>query len=61
DHFNAGFGKAYGTLIRDLRIECRAAFVVDKTGVIRYAEYVPEVANHPNYDAILASARQHAG
>ena len=61
DHYDAGFGKAYGTLIRDLRVECRAAFVVDKTGTIRYAEYVPEVANHPNYDAILASARQHAG
>jgi len=58
DHFDGGFGKAYGTLIRDLRVECRAAFVVDKTGVIRYAEYVPEVANHPNYDAILACAKE---
>jgi len=61
DHYDASFGKAYGTLIRDLRVECRAAFVVDKTGTIRYAEYVPEVANHPNYDAILACAQQYAG
>jgi len=61
DHFDGSFGKAYGTLIRDLRVECRAAFVVDKTGVIRYAEYVPEVANHPNYDAILACAKKCAG
>jgi thiol peroxidase len=61
DHYDAGFGKAYGTLIRDLRVECRAAFVVDKTGVIRYAEYVSEVANHPNYDAILACAKKCAG
>jgi len=61
DHIDAGFGKAYGTLIPDLRIECRAAFVVDKTGVIRYAEYVPEVGNHLNYDAILACAKKLTG
>lgn len=61
DHYDGSFGKVYGTMIRDLRVECRAAFVVDKTGTIRYAEYVPEVANHPNYDAILACARQHTG
>lgn len=61
DHMDGAFGKAYGTLIKELRVECRAAFVVDKTGVVRYAEYVPEVANQPNYDAILACAKQLAG
>ncbi len=61
DHYDNSFGKAYGTLIKELRVECRAAFVVDKTGSIRYAEYVPEVANHPNYDAVLAAAKQAAG
>ncbi|MBI4718734.1 MAG: thiol peroxidase [Planctomycetes bacterium] len=58
DHLDTSFGRAYGTLIPDLRVECRAVFVVDKTGVIRHAEYVPEVADHPNYDAALACARQ---
>lgn len=57
DHKDAAFGRAYGTLIPDLRIECRAVFVVDKDDTIKYAEYVPEVANHPNYDAILACAK----
>ena len=33
-------------------------FVIDATGTIRYAEYVPEVADHPNYDAVLACAKQ---
>ena len=61
DHYDNSFGKTYGTLIKELRVECRAAFVVDKTGSIRYAEYVPEVANHPNYDAVLAAAKQAAG
>ena len=61
DHLEVSFGKAYGTLVSDLRIECRAAFVVDKSGVIRYAEYVPEIANQPNYDAILECAKKLAG
>ncbi len=61
DHFDGSFGKAYGTLIADLRVECRAAFVLDKDGVIRYAEYVPEVADQPNYDAVLECAKRVSG
>ncbi len=61
DHFNTSFGRAYGTLIRDLRIECRAVFVLDRHGIIQYAEYVPEVADHPNYNSALQCARQLAG
>lgn len=57
DHKDLSFGRAYGTLIPDMRIECRAVFVVDKDDTLRYVEYVPEIASHPNYDAILASAR----
>jgi len=57
DHRNASFGEAYGTLIPDLRIECRAIFVVDQDNTIRHAEYVREVAEHPDYDATLAAAK----
>jgi len=53
DHYDCAFGRAWGTLIPALRIECRALFVVDRDGVIQYAEYVPEVTDHPNYDAAL--------
>ena len=58
DHFDTSFGRNWGTLIPDLRVESRAAFVVDKNGTICYAEYVPEVAEHPNYDAILKAAKE---
>lgn len=61
DHLDGAFGRAYGTLIPDLRVESRAVFVVDAGGTIRYAEYVPEVADHPNYDAVLACAKEVAG
>ena len=57
DHVDGAFGKAYGTLIPDLRVECRALFVVDKDGTIRHAEYVKEVADHPNYDAALQALK----
>ena len=57
DHRDASFGAAYGTLIKDLRILSRAIFVVGADDKIKYAEYVPEVANHPNYEAALAAAK----
>lgn len=51
------FGKKYGVEIKDLGIYARAAFVVDRQGVVVYSEYVPEVAQEPNYSAILEAAR----
>ncbi len=57
DHRSGSFGTAYGTLIKELRIESRAIFVVDKENKIRYVEYVKEVTDHPNYDSALAAAR----
>jgi thiol peroxidase len=60
DHRDGSFGQAYGTLIKDLRIMSRAIFVVDKNNVIRHAEYVKEVADHPDYEAALAAARSAA-
>jgi len=58
DHKNASFGEHYGTLIKEWRIESRAIFVVDQNDRIQHAEYVREVANHPDYDAALSKARE---
>lgn len=57
DHRTGSFGQSYGTLIKELRIESRAIFVLDKDNVIRHAEYVKEVADHPNYEAALSAAK----
>ncbi len=57
DHKDASFGQNYGTLIKELRIESRAIFVVDPHNKVRHAEYVKEVADFPNYEAALAAAR----
>ena len=47
DHRDGSFGQAYGTLIKDLRIMSRAIFVIDKSNVVRYVEYVKEVGDYP--------------
>src|SRR5579863_5407886 len=57
DHRSGSFGEHYGTLIKDMRIESRAIFVLDKDDTIKHVEYVKEVADHPNYDTALAAAR----
>ncbi len=57
DHHSASFGQAYGTLIKELRLESRAVFVIDPSGTIRYVEYVPEITQHPNYEAVLNAVR----
>jgi thiol peroxidase len=61
DHRDMNFGDTYGTHIKELRLEQRAVFIVDREGIIRYAEYVPEVARHPNYDAALAALKELVG
>lgn len=61
DHRSGSFGKAYGTLIKELRLESRAIFVVDSEGVVRHVEYVKEVADQPDYDAALEVVRELAG
>ncbi len=58
DARHGDFGKKYGTLVTDHRINCRAVFVVGKDDVIKYAEYVPEIADHPNYEAVLKIAQE---
>ena len=58
DHFDGNFGRAYGVLVESLRLLCRAVFVINNSGVVMHAEYVPEVTDQPDYDTALAAARQ---
>jgi thiol peroxidase len=63
DAHDQSFGKAYGVLIDGLAVPllARAIFVVDADGTVKHAEYVPEIANEPNYDAALAALKACAG
>lgn len=57
DYQKADFGKAWGVLIKDLRLLARAVFIVDKDGVVKYAQLVPEVTKEPNYDEALTALK----
>src|SRR4051794_7077482 len=59
DVHDHSFGRNYGVLIEGLPLPLltRAVFVVDKNGTITYAEYVPEVTSHPNYDQAAAGLK----
>ena len=58
DHRDAAFGLAYGVLIKELRLLARAVFIVDREGTVRYEQLVKEVANEPDYDAVLQALAQ---
>src|SRR5258706_15332517 len=53
---NKKTAEAYGTLLTDLiglgSVSARAAFVVDKMGVIQYSEQTPTPKELPNFNAI---------
>jgi glutaredoxin-dependent peroxiredoxin len=55
---NKTTAKNYETLLDDLiglgSVSARAAFVVDKDGVIQYSEQTPTPKDLPNFDAIKA-------
>ncbi|UCH78431.1 MAG: thiol peroxidase [Candidatus Coatesbacteria bacterium] len=58
DHRDAAFGTAYGVLVKELRLLARAVFVVDREGVVRYVEFVPDSGQEPNYEAVLAAVKE---
>ena len=57
DYQDRNFGEGWGTLIEELKIECRAVFVLDPNGKVLHAEYVGEVTSEPDYDAAMEALR----
>ena len=54
------FGKRWGVAIEDgplAGVLARAAFVIGPDGKVKYSELVPEIAQEPDYDAVLAAAK----
>jgi peroxiredoxin len=61
--FNKEVSEAYDSLydkwILDMNgVSKRSAFVIDKNGIIRYAEVLENSGEEPNYDAIRESLKQ---
>jgi peroxiredoxin len=53
---NKKTAEAYGVLLPDLiglgSVSARAAFVIDKNGVVQYSEQTPTPKDLPNFDAV---------
>jgi thiol peroxidase len=58
DYQQASFGEAYGVLIKGLRLLTRSVFVIDKGGVVRYVQLVPDTSAEPDYEAVLRAVRK---
>lgn len=58
DHRDGSFGINYGVMIKDLRLLARAIFILDRYNTVKYAEYVSEIGNPPNYKAALAALKK---
>ena len=55
--FNKTVSKKYGTLYKEFVFEMkgvskRSAFVIDKKGIVRYAEVLENAGEIPNFDAV---------
>ncbi|WP_428080441.1 thiol peroxidase [Candidatus Avelusimicrobium alvi] len=58
DYRDYGFARDYGVLLEDLGLLTRAVFVVDKEGIIKYIQFVPEVTQEPDYEEVLNEVKK---
>jgi thiol peroxidase len=56
DYKEAEFGRSTGLLIDDLRLLARTVILVDKKGIVRYIQVVPEITNIPDMEAAFEQA-----
>ncbi len=61
DYKGNNFGKDYGLYIADLGLLARSVFVIDGEGKVVYTEIVPEISQEPDYDQVIAIAKQLVG
>lgn len=58
DYRFGSFGPAYGVLIEELGLLARSVFIVGKDKTILYKQVVPEVAQEPDYEDVIAAANR---
>jgi len=53
DYKTSSFGINYGLLIKELNLLARAALIIDKNDILRYAQIAEELTHPLNYEEIL--------
>ena len=51
------FAAATATYVEELGLLTRAVFVIDKDNILRYVEYVREITDEPDYEAVLSCVK----
>jgi len=57
DYKSGDFGMSTGLLIQPLHLLARTVIVVDKNGIVRYVQVVPEITELPDMPAAMAAAK----
>ena len=60
DFRNKELANSYGVLISDGPLQgvtCRAVFVLDKNGIVKYKEITEDITDEPNYEAALVAIK----
>ncbi len=57
DYKDNTFAKAYGVFIKELHLDMRSIFVLDRNDQITYVEVLGEMTEHPNYEAAIAAVK----
>lgn len=58
DYRENEFGMNYGFLIKENKLLSRGVVVVGKDGKITYVEYVKNISQEPDYQAVIAAVRK---
>ena len=61
DYQKGDFGRATGLLVDQIFLEARSVIVVDKQGMVRYIQVVPELSHLPDLEAAFSKARELLG
>ena len=56
DYKEGEFGRSTGLLIDELKLLARSVILVDKKGIVRYIQVVPEITNLPDMEAAFEKA-----
>jgi thiol peroxidase len=57
DYAHGTFGRAWGIYIQENALLARTVFVLDREGIVRYIQIVPEVVAEPDYTAVIKAAK----
>ena len=56
DFYDHSFGLAYGMWVKERGLLARSIFIVDRTGIVRTAQIMPDLTQEPDYEEVIALA-----